>query len=154
MGKRNRLTTQSGPESPIQRVPFRQSPQNTGRRAGSLSKPSSVKFRIKIKLRTSNVKPCTCSQGALFIGLQLTTTLLYRHTPLRVEYTPYHSTLYPSNECELGTCRMRVLCLNDRVVQGGGQEAPMYLPLHCRRKSKRRWNLESAAVSYVSHAAR
>ena len=31
----------------------------------------------------------------------------------------------------------RVHCLNDRVVQGGGQEAPMYLPLHSRRKSKR-----------------
>ena len=31
---------------------------------------------------------------------------------------------------------MRVRCLNDRVVQGGGQEASMYLPLHCRRESK------------------
>ena len=82
----------------------RKKKQTTGRRAGSLSRPSSGEFRLKLNF-AHQTSSCTCSQGALLIGLQLTTTLLYRHTPQPAEYAPYHSTLYPSNECELGTCR-------------------------------------------------
>ena len=39
----------------------------------------------------------------------------------------------------VGPLQERVLCLNDRVVQGGAQEATMYLHLHCRKKTKRQW---------------
>ena len=61
-------------KNPIQRVPIVKSPQTTKRRAGCLSRPSSVEFRSKLNFAHQTTS-CTCSQGALFIGLQLTTPL-------------------------------------------------------------------------------
>ena len=58
-----------------------------------------------------------------------------------------HSALYPRhNEYELGPLQERVSCLNDSVVQGGAQEATMYLQLHCRRKTRGSGNPEAAAI--------
>ena len=54
---------------------------------------------------------------------------------------------------QVGPLQECVRCLNDRVVQGGAQEATMDLQLHCRRKTRGSGNPEAAAILYVDHAA-
>ena len=100
MGKTSKLTTPIGPRESQSREFRLENPRIRKEEGQILYQYLFHKF--KIKLRTSNVKPCTCSQEALFIGLQLTATLLYRHPPLPAEYAPYHSTLYPSSKCVVG----------------------------------------------------
>ena len=120
MGKKSKLTTPNGPRE-SQSIEFRLENPRIPKGEEHILYQNLVQKNFKIKLRTSNVKPCTCSQEALCIGLQRTTPLLYRHTPLPAEYAPYHSTLYPSNKCVVG--HLQDACALSKR-QGGARGRP------------------------------
>ena len=103
IGKKDQLNTQIGPEEPNPESSDYEIPANHRKKSRFFIKTFLVEFRLKLNFAHQTTS-CTCSQGALFITLQLT-TLLYRQTPLPLENAPCPSALYPSNECELGPCR-------------------------------------------------
>ena len=121
---------------PIQRVPFKKSLRTKVRTADSLSKPSPTKtLKWNFAHQTSShahAHEKLCLLASSWRQLYGTDTHHYRHNMHCIIQNCTQVT-----SASLGTCRMRVLCLNDRVVQGGGQEALIHRPLPCRRKPKR-----------------
>ena len=136
IGKKDQLTTQIGPEEPNPESSDYEIPATRRKKSRFFIKTFLVAFSLKLNFAHQTTS-CTCSQGALFITLQLQTYCTdKRHTVRKCTMS----------FCTVSTCRVQVgplqecvRCLNDRVVQGGAQETTMYLQLHCRKKTKRQW---------------
>ena len=143
MGKRSKLTTPIGSRE-SQSIEFRLENPRIPKEEEQILYQNLFQKNLKLNFahQTSShahVHKKLCLLASSGRQLYCTDTRHYRQN---MHHIIRHCT--PATSASLGTCRMRVQCLNDRVVQGGGQEAPMYLPLHCRRKSKRRWISDTA----------
>ena len=148
----DQFNNQNGPEEPHPESSDYEIPANHRKKSRFVIKTFLVAFRLQLNFAHQTTS-CTCSQELCLLLssckplVPTNATTVRRCTMSFSTVSTYRVQVGPLQEC--------VRCLNDRVVQGGAQEATMYLPLHCHRKSKRRWNILKQLPYYtLSHAAK